>query len=478
MKITRKSGTAERSVLIGMIVSTKVIGRIAPRWKDDGLFASKWANIVGGWCVEFYKRHGRAPNKNVESMFRSWAEHAPDAQVELVEGLLQGLAGQYKTTAQEMNPDFVLDQAESLFNRVLLAKIRDQLETDLEVGNLTEALKVVSKFNKVEIGAAAPINLLSDETAIVETMTEDKDSVLIRYPGAAGDFFGDALGREQFVAVMGPEKRGKSWVLLDIAYRAVSQRRRVAYFEAGDLSRRQLLKRWYTRIAGRPLKATRKDKPVLWPTVLEVVRSENADGKDEHGFAVEHVARNYDTDLTDKDIQKAIEKFKRDRIKSNKDYLKLSTHSNSSLTVSGMRSILHDWQVQDQWVPDVVVVDYADILAPPVGFKGESRDAVNDNWKAMRRMSQDLHCLVVVGTQANAGSYTSETLGMHNFSEDKRKLSHVTGMLGLNQNNAEKERRVQRWNWLVLREEDFAVTRSLYVAQCLECANACVRSAK
>jgi hypothetical protein len=74
---------------------------------------------------------------------------------------------------------------------------------------------------------------------------------------------------------------------------------------------------------------------------------------------------------------------------------------------------------------------------------------------------------VVAPTQADAASYEQHTQKMKNFSEDKRKLAHVTGLIGLNQTDTEKGGGIMRLNWIVLREAPFEARRCLYVAQCL-----------
>lgn len=475
MKIQNKSGSAERSVLIGMIVNQQVLGRVASRWRDEGLFASSMANTVGKWCVKFYRKHNGAPGKSIETIFRSWADTADKNSVKLIEKFLTSIAGQYSRMKKEINAGFVLDTATELFNEVAAKNLIQAVEGDLEIGKSSDALKRINTFLKIDIGAGESIDVLNDKLAIAEALDDEANATLIKYSGAAGEFFGNALARECFIGVMGPEKRGKSWVLLDMAWRAMLQRRKVAFFEAGDLSKRQIMRRIYTRAMGRPLKPTRPDRPLMYPTNLTRL-GQVTEGEESSFFDVSHEHRTYKDSVTESQIQKALERIKTEKIKSQKQYLKLSVHANSSLSTIGMRSILRDWESYDDWTPDVVVLDYADILAPPPGFHGESRDAVNDNWKALRRMSQELHCLVIVGTQANAASYTSPTLGMQNFSEDKRKFSHVTGILGLNQTNDEKKKALQRWNWLVLREEEFITSDSVTVAQCLGIANPCVRS--
>jgi hypothetical protein len=62
-----------------------------------------------------------------------------------------------------------------------------------------------------------------------------------------------------------------------------------------------------------------------------------------------------------------------------------------------------------------------------------TRHGENHKWKRARGLAQKFNALVVTPTQADGNSYDQESLTEKNYSEDKRKYSHVTGFLALNQ---------------------------------------------
>jgi len=119
-------------------------------------------------------------------------------------------------------------------------------------------------------------------------------------------------------------------------------------------------------------------------------------------------------------------------------------------------------------------IDYADILAAPAG-RLEIRDQINTTWKQLRALSQSRHCLVATASQANAASYGAKSLSMRNFSEDKRKLSHVTDCFGLNATEDEAELGVQRLNRIVGRSQRRS-SKQVTVASCLEIGDPAVLS--
>jgi len=219
----------------------------------------------------------------------------------------------------------------------------------------------------------------------------------------------------------------------------------VAYFQAGDLSQGQVLRRMGMRALRRPKRTGVCKIPVDYPDTSKppVVEDRTLEA------------------VTPGECLREWHKVQRGR-----DRFRLSCHPTGSLTVATMSSTLRDW-TREGWVPDVVVIDYADVLAPPPGVR-EKRDQINGNWEHMRRLSQELHCLLVTATQADAASYDLELLRRGNFSEDRRKHDHVTAMLGLNATDADKKVGVTRLNWLDRRDEKFIVGRQVYVAGCLD----------
>ena len=247
--------------------------------------------------------------------------------------------------------------------------------------------------------------------------------------------------------------------LMDVAWRAVLQRRRVAFFAVGDMSQDQMLRRFAVRACRRPLDA----RKIKYPKQLV---------KDPSQDIAEPllIEKEYTKPLSWRKAWKTFEETCHRRIKSTDPYLRMSVHPNSSINVAGIKSIVSGWERRG-WVPDVIVIDYADILAPPAGSGDESRNQTNATWKQLRALSQSLHCLVVTATQSDAQSYSVDTVRRSHFSEDKRKLAHVTGLVGLNATEPETELGVMRLNWIVLRESKFSESQCVHVAGCLSIAN-------
>ena len=458
MKVERIRADQERLVLIAMIVSRAVLGPVADRW-ERGLFASSWSNLVGGWAVTHFRKYRKAPGKAITQYFLSWAESGRDREtVELVESFLGSLSDEWVRIKDSMSPEHLIDVAGQLFEKVRLADLAARISAHLEVGEVDKARSLVDRSRRVEIGMGSATDLLSDPTAMTRAFAYNPES-LVEYPGAAGNFFGDALCRDGFVGFVSKDKSGKSFWIQDLAWRAVEQGRTVAYFEAGDLSEAQLFRRFAVRATGK----TAKLKKYHYPRELE------SSGKGDPKVVSEWV--------TPKEVlseEEAIAAMEAARDKYGPDKLRVSCHPNGTLSAAMVETFVETW-ARDGWYADLVLCDYPDIMAPD-DPRDEERDRINKMWMRLRAISQKFHCLVVVVTQGNKDSYEDRILSRSNFSGDKRKNAHVTAMVGINQTDKEKEKGLYRLNWVVARELDFGERKCLWTASCLAIGNPCVHS--
>ncbi len=474
MRVTEyKDGHVGRRILIGMITNDAVAGRVAMKWTDRDMFASQWENELGQMCIDYYNRHGHAPGRNIEGIYERWARTQRDEEV--AKGLnlfLGGLSAEYEQ-APELNADYILDEAKEHFNVVRLRRLITDATAELDMGRQGKALELVDQFSRVDLGAGSAVRVLTDREVVRSTFNSKEGDTLIEYPGALGQFFRGLLERDAFIAFLAPEKTGKSMALLDMAITAVLQRRRVAFFEVGDMSEHQVKRRLYAHLSGHPYRSTNKD--LSWPCKVKlpsIVTHRQGDDFSE----VEHQVRECKTPLNGEIAWEQCCQTIRHKIKSEKDYLLMGIFPNDTINVKGIRETLRGWErLYDGWTPDVVIIDYADILADPDGKHDNRRESIFKTWKQLRALSQELHCLLVTATQANAASYGQILLHRGNFSDDKRKLAQVTGMIGINVTAQEKEKGLARLNWIGSHRDD-NFNKVVHVAGCLAIARPFMRS--
>jgi len=464
MRIDKKNSDAERRILIAMIVDSVVLGRINSKWKPRA-FRSKWANIVAQWCLNYYERYGKAPMKHIESLFETWSAKTKDkTSVNLVSKFLASLSDEYEDLKTDSNSDYLIDMAAQYFNQVNIEKLIEGVENDITEGRANKAHDRLVGYNRIEMGVGEGIDVLQDAAAMQRAFDKNNTEVLIQYLGALGKFFAGALEREGFIGFMGKKGVGKSWWLQTMGWEGMLQRKRVAFFEVGDMGESRAMRRFMIRAAKQP----RKAGDVFYPT--KIWRDEK-----KKKIRIENDLKEFTKKLSWRKALKACERIMQKKVKSKESYLKLSCHFTSTLSVDGVESVLQDWERTSGWIPDIIIIDYADILKMEYPKK-EGRDCIDETWKRLRGLSLRRHCLLITATQSDAASYDRGTMSMKNFSDDRRKIDSVTGMIGINQTEHEKKRGIMRLNWVSLRDDEFHISHCVHVAGCLALGNPAVKS--
>jgi len=303
------------------------------------------------------------------------------------------------------------------------------------------------------------------------------------------------------MALLGRAKIGKTWRMQDMAFRAVKERCNTVFFQMGDLTEDDFIlrqavylgnKSWDARYCDEilipvldcihnqrgPLGACPFDKAGL----NEVLIGEEVDlsliGKHEpctfcknkKGSAFQGTPwwdkRPKVEPLTWRDAYRADKVWtKRHRVK---DGFRLKSYANGTANTKDLCHQLDLWEELEGFVADVIIIDYADIMAPEDPRK-EKRHQEDERWRAMRRLSQERHALVISATQSNREGFDEDTVKATNTSEDKRKLDHVTALFSLNQTVAEEEQGIIRFaSTGIVREGRADRGRQVCVLQSLE----------
>ena len=204
MKTVRYNGDDARRVLVGMATDEKVIETIAKQWPEhDGLFASRWENMVGAWCVKHFKKFGEPIGRAIEATFQEWAEKRTDEEtIRLAERFLNVLSDEHERE-DCLGSDYLLELSEKHFNQVRIRQVMKEVETDLELCRVTEAASRLTTFDQLQfVGTNGLVRLSSVEAKPVRWL------------------WGGWLAWGELSIVDADVGRGKTQILLDVAARA------------------------------------------------------------------------------------------------------------------------------------------------------------------------------------------------------------------------------------------------------------------
>jgi hypothetical protein len=473
------NNTIERRILQGFVSSKEYIDSVLPFF-DKKYIVSSEGKLVISWCIKHYEKTHDAPKEDIQIYFDKWAAKKEDEEyVELLDILINSIL-QTKIN----NVSYIIIETKKYFELRSFKLLAENIDFAVSTDNVDEAKEHLVKFKKKQNVSDSDIWLLEEENEIINAFEQDVQPIL-KIGGRLGYMMNPHLIRGSFVVFMGHEKVGKTWQLIYFAMKAYQQRLNVVYFEAGDMSKSQFIRRigmyitrgnYMKQYAGEQLVPVvdclknqndscdlqyRECKEYLLEDSGEKPSFEEAERRGykpctycrnnrklKDNFVPATWFQKQEIPLIDASSVLDKAKFWLKKVSRNRRF-KFVSYPTGTLSVNEISLMLEKWRDKDNFIPDVICIDYADILKR--GGKDE-RESIRQNWADLRALSIEQNVLLISATQADAGSYGKFLLDMKNFSEDKRKFAFVTAMFGLNQTQKDKLQKVMRYNTVVVRE--------------------------
>ncbi len=462
MKTESFNGAHEREILSSIVWDGVVLASVEVSFAQSPyLLRSDLSNYVLKWVIDYYRKYKKAPGDDI----RQLPSEVMENDAEYAQRLTTFIESLARPTSS--NSSRLIDIAAAYFEKVQVERLVDSLSSKLSRDDTQGCIDSINTFSRITTGVTRGVNPLVDEGALQAAFADNTAASMLAFKSEDSRmFFGDTFSRSSFVVINAAEKMGKSNCLLEIALMAVYQGFKVAYFEAGDMSQPQVFRRIYQRIAKHP----RRAGTVRIPTSISVLDDDY--GKDVQ-IDIQYKTVNYPEDMNAEIALAACKKWQLDLSGKGVNW-KFSAHP-QNLTVPGMVSILDEWERVDGFIPDFVVIDYADILVS-VSRNSEFRHQINDTFSRLRGISLDRKCCLLTATQATADAYDSAVMTRQFLSEDKRKAAHPTAILGLNASQYEREKQVAKLNYLIRRDDACNEYECLYLAQALPICSPMVKT--
>lgn len=432
MKREKLNALSEKDVIVGLIVSDKFCREIIPTLKPKDL-EIEYTRIIASWIIWYYGKFKCAPKTDILKLYRSKIEEIKDE--DLQENILSFIESVNKDfeSVKNFNEEFMIQKSVQYLKSRSLKNLVSDIDSYVQMGDLQKAEETLTHYRKVEANGSDAISLLHDVEKIVNSFLDEED-FLYQMPGAYGKVIGK-INRNDFIAFLAPIKRGKTWHLMYSAECALQAGLKVVYFSC-EMSQEKMIKRFWRGLSGQ---CDVDEEGIDFPYF-----EENGQGK----FIIKHKTINRKavsfSDVSKK--QKVMQKLFRG------GDIRLFAVPTDSMTVRQMEMKLEDL-IYDGYIPDVIVIDYADILAKNEEDRGNDyRNQLDGIWKRLRGLAQKLNVAIITASQSTRDTINKDVKAS-DVAEDMRKLAHVTAMVSLNQTPEEKQQNIMRVKQLIVREE-------------------------
>lgn len=486
MKLEIVNRGIDRQLLTAMVVSTRYLRETVEIYSSS-FFSATYMQIVAKWCFDYFEKYEAAPGRHIQDIYDSAVRKETEdmirpEELDLVQKFLLSISSEYDASV-DLNIDYLLDETIKWWRKQDLKGLLREVDEALRTTSDTEeAEKLIRQHKSIEKVELSGFDVFEDKTK-VKSLFETKPTPLITFGGRLGDIVNPWMTRDQLIGILAPPKGGKTAALVESVIRGIGSRCNVALFEAGDLSEQQTLARVYANLTGKCtdnryvgphyvsvldcwhnqlgscMKRCRlwhgairgsHEEPLPPDTPPDYVPCTVCQGTQDFLPCVGCSTYHCDAPYTEDEVMRV--QTRMFHYMGNRRF-RCDVRANMTLSVGGIDNILKQWAEKKGFIPDVIVIDYADILAAEDEVKhGSERDKHNIRWMRLRRLSQEWHALVLVATQTDAGGFGKENLNFSNFSEDMRKYAHATGILAEHQTEYEKKIGVCRMSWILGRE--------------------------
>lgn len=430
MTIKRKkiSMKEEQKIVTNMITSTEFLKQ-TKGIIHSYLLKSTYARAVAGWCLDYFEHTNCAPGKDIQDIYiRKRKELEDEEEVELVSEFIQNLSDDWDNS-QVNNTVYEVKNTIKYMKLRQLEQLKDQLEMAITEGVPEQGESYLANFKNVKENQSTGVNLFEDTEKISEAFN-DKTEILFTYPGDLGKAIGP-MCRGDFLAILGGPKSGKSFALWHLAHRAVLLGLKVIVLNF-EMSENQYVRRSWQSLQGRP----RYTKKVKLPFFVE---------EEDGSFSVdyrEEKREGINTDNTEKE-QKKYKKATRT------GEIRIESFIEGESTFSDAVTRMENLEYYENFVPDIVIWDYPDIMASEI--KADLRHQIDDTWIKIRGYAQKKNCLCAGASQVGAGAWGKDIKGK-DAAENKKKAAHVTKMFAINSTEEEMDQGIVRIQSLYERE--------------------------
>ena len=488
LKITKKKidTTIENRILAGLIVSKEFTRQAFPFLKTK-YFKNDHAKIIAQWCLNYYSQYEEVPMIEISTILDEHWETIDESTSKLIVDFLTDISDEIEAGGY-FNYEYVLNQARIYCKKQELEISCKETLALIEANEVDEAEERYISYSQ-QRREIDDISFLFEDSTVDDVFNEE-DKEFFKMGGEIGEFFGN-MEPGWLIGLSAPFKRGKTWLAQWMAIQAMLSQLKVLFVSL-EMSRRQIKKRFMKMMTYTV--DPNEQRRVIVP-VMDCKHNQhgNCELEQKAGDGMLRDAGQRIPELADEPDWRPCT-YCRNRISSNfapTYWLEEQTFEESdrpivydkidefrymyekSLAIrcyprftANIRDIKNDLDnlAIENFVPDVIIIDYADILKPETsslaGIEKEDR-----TWIALAQLAAERANVVITPTQLTKEALDADVIKERHTARWVGKLGHVDAMFAISRTETEHGHGAMRVNCLAHRHKDFSPNEQVLVLQ-------------
>lgn len=323
-----------------------------------------------------------------------------------------------------INSEYVMAQLGTFVRRQSLRSVAIELAKELQrdtEASLEKAEELIASAGTKALSVFDPGTRLSDSGKALKFL-DIEDTC---FPTGVPELDKRNLGptRKELWLFIGNTKAGKSWGLIHLAKVALMHRLKVVHITL-EMSEARCAQRYFQALFALP-----KRKGTVLTTRLEVDDVGHITGVEDKRVTPKLA-------LDDPGIRRKLKRkilLWKDRVLNN---IIIKQFPTGGLTVGQMAAYLDNLEHTQQFVPDLVIVDYPDLMK----MQGEdTRAALNETYKSLRGLFVSRNVAGAVVSQSHRAAAKARTVEADNVAESYEKIMHADTIITYSQTQTERK---------------------------------------
>ena len=391
---------------------------------EPGLFESDFYKEIVKVALTYFKEYKKPPKEHIADLLEHKINDTRNPKSgELYEKILKNLFH----SKENINVEFVLNKLNRFIRRQSFKAaiveaallIKDETDESLDIAENT-----VNKVLKNKISAFDRGTSFKETNRLLAALrTAATPCYPFGVPHLDNMNIGPAKG--ELLIFLAPPNRGKSWSLINMGKHCLRQRLKVLHITL-EMPESNVLQRYIQSIY-----SLRKDHKEV-----NIARFQKDDLERLNSFGLELLER---PSLKDDETMAALAKrLDKDKFRYK---LEMKYFPTGSLTVEGLEVFLDTLDRLYHYVPDVLLLDYADLMK--LDYKN-LRTSTGEIYKELRRIAGERDLAMVTASQANRASEDARIITLKHLAEDYSKAATADTVVAFCQTQPEKSLNLAR----------------------------------
>lgn len=374
--------------------------------------------ILAARCYDYLDRFKKPPGDHLPDLLSDKLEGENRREGQLYADIIENI----HTSKDQINSEYVMSQLETYIKRQSLRSVAVELTKALQRDteeSLEEAEQLFTKANHTSLSLFDPGTRLDDKKRALRFLDISESALPTGIPELDKRNLGPV--RKELWLLIANAKKGKSFCLIHLAKMALMHRVRVVHISL-EMSEERCAQRYFQAM----LALTKRNEAVQVTRFVRDKLGRITDFDDARVIP----SMSMDDPHIRKKLERSIDRWAL-RAFSN---IVIKAFPTGMLTVPQLAAYLDNLEATQQFVPDLLVIDYPDLMKLD---KNNYRLALDELFKDLRGLLVVRNIAGAAVSQSNRSGEKAKQVGVENVAEAYSKIAHADTILTYSQTEAE-----------------------------------------